>query len=264
MPMPSSLPPEPREITSIIRPANVQCVIAALDPAFSIDYAGMAAVLSYAFDREMLLVGHVHRVPGAGASSLDLVREFMAFIAAIKQKSGAQWAASYSCLDATKDRSVVDRMFELGLGGRRATGRGAVNFAPLTGILFGGAGAQATLGQPLFANLPGRGRYSAPCWTVPKVEMYVRLREKLALGLLKLAPGESTQQLLRELESLEARITAARRVSIQPGGSEDHDDLADALAMAVWLAHQYDAERSRAMRSAMGPRRPAPSSRAWT
>lgn len=264
MPMPSSLLPEPRDITSIIRPANVQCVIAALDPAFSVDYCGMAAVVSYTFDREALLVGHVHRMAGAGASSLDLVREFVSFIASIKQKSGAQWASAYTCLDATKDRSVVDRMFELGLGdGRRATGRGAVNFAPLTGILFGGAGTQATMGQPLFANIAGRGRFSAPCWHVPKVDMYTRLRERLALGLLKLAPGESTQQLLRELESLEARITAARRVTIQPGG-EEHDDLADALAMAVWLGQQYEAERIRAIRSANAYQRPAPSKAAWT
>lgn len=120
-------------------------------------------------------------MPGAGASSLDLVRAFLNFITAIKQKTGAQWAPAYSCLDATKDRSVVDRMFELGLGdGRRVSGRGAVNFATLTGILFGGAGSQASMGQPLFADIPGRGRYSAPCWHVPKVEMYVRLREKLA------------------------------------------------------------------------------------
>ena len=264
MTMPSSLPPEPRDITSIIRPANVQCVIGALDPAFSIDYAGMAAVVNYAFDRETLLVGHVHRVPGAGASSLDLVREFMSFISGIKQKSGAQWASTYSCLDATKDRSVIDRMFELGLGGRRAVGRGAGNFPPLMGILFGGAGAQATLGQPLFADLPGRGRYSAPCWHVPKVEMYVRLREKLALKLLKLAPGEATQQLLRELESLEARITAARRVSIQPGSAEHHDDLADALAMAVWLAREYEIAREDARRRGQRVRATAPSAKAWT
>lgn len=262
--LPQSLPPEPRDITSIIRPVNVQCVIAALDPAFSIDYAGMAAVVSYTFDRETLLVGYVHRVPGAGASSLDLVREFVSFTTAIKQKSGAQWVPSYSCLDATKDRSVVDRMFELGLAdGRRASGRGAVNFAPLTGILFGGAGSQASMGQPLFVELAGRGRYSAPCWHVPKLELFVRLREKLALGLLKLAPGESTRQLLGELEGLEAKITAARRVSIQPG-TDQHDDLADALAMAVWLSHQYDAERIRAIRAASMPRRMAPSKAAWT
>ena len=178
MSMPSSLPPEPRDITSIIRPVNVQCVIAALDPAFSIDYAGMAAVVSYAFDRETLLVGHVHRMPGAGASSLDLVREFMTFIAGIKQKSGAQWAPCYNCLDATKDRSVIDRMFELGLGsGERTAGRGVGelpgahgHFVRWRGIA--GDAGPATIREPagpgqifrpLLARAQGRAAATSAC-----------------------------------------------------------------------------------------------------
>ena len=56
----------------------------------------------------------------------------------------------------------------------------------------------------------------------------------------------------------------ARRVLIAPSTEEIHDDLCDALAMAVWLAHQFDGERSRAMRRAMMPKRPAPSGKAWT
>ena len=137
---------------------------------------------------------------------------------------------------------------------------GSVRLPPLTGVLFGGAGQQVSEAQPLFVTLPGRGRYAVPVKHVPKVIMFTGLRERLALQLLKLAGGPFTGTLLHELEGLEARITAARHVSIQPGSAEDHDDLADALALGVWLAREYDAERSRHP-AALWPRRPAPSAR---
>jgi hypothetical protein len=62
----------------------------------------------------------------------------------------------------------------------------------------------------------------------------------------------------------QARITAARHVSIQPGSAEDHDDLADALALGVWLAREYEIAREDARRRGMHGSRPAPSSAAWT
>jgi hypothetical protein len=261
--MPTTFPPEKADLSTIIKPSNVQCVLAALDPAFSIDFSGMAAVVAYTFDREQLLVGHVSRVPGAGASSLDLVRAHLNFVTDVRQRSGAPTAATYTAVDATKDRSVIDRLFELvGDGGR--TGRGFVAMPPLTGIMFSGSAGQAKMVNPIVSEIPGRGRFSCPCWSVPKLEMYVRLREILTLQQLKLAPGEATQELLRELQNLEAKVSAARRVLIQPGTDEVHDDLSDALAMAVWLAHRYDGERIRAMRRASMPRKAAPSWLAWT
>lgn len=259
----NAIAPVPLDLSSIIKPANVRAVLAALDPAFSIDFSGMAAVVSYEFGREQLLVGHVGRVPGAGASALDLVRAFITFLTEIKQQSGAPTAPVYIASDVTKDRSVVDRLFEL-LGDGRRGGRGAVSMPLLTGIMFSGSAGQATAVSPIFSEIPGRGRFSCPCWSVPKLEMFVRLREKLALRQLKLAPGEATQELLRELQNLEAKVSAARRVLIQPGSEEIHDDLSDALAMAVWLAHQYDGERAAAMRRTMVPRRPPPPPGAWT
>jgi hypothetical protein len=99
---------------------------------------------------------------------------------------------------------------------------------------------------------------------VPKVIMFTGLRERLALQLLKLAGGPFTGTLLHELEALEARITTARHVSIQPGSAEDHDDLADALALAVWLAREYEIAREHARRRSMRSSRPAPNSAAWT
>src|SRR5215475_5046413 len=219
MTIPTTFPPEKADLSAIIKPANVQCVLAALDPAFSIDYSGMAAVVAYTFDREQLLVGHVSRVPGAGASSLDLVRTFLNFVTDVRQRSGAPTAPTYTAVDATKDRSVVDRLFEL-VGDGRVAGRGVIAMPALTGIMFSGSAGQATMVNPIISEIPGRGRFSCPCWLVPKLEMYVRLREKLALQRLKLAPGETTQELLRELQNLEAKVSAARRILIQPGTEE--------------------------------------------
>ena len=137
-------------------------------------------------------------------------------------------------------------------------------WATLTGVLFGGVGQQVSEAQPLFVTLPGRGRFAVPVKHVPKVIMFTGLRERLALQLLKLAGGPFTGMLLHELEGLEARITAARHVSIQPGSAADHDDLADALALGVWLAREYEVAREEARRRGTRTGRPAPSASAWT
>jgi hypothetical protein len=148
------------------------------------------------------------------------------------------------------------------MGGTRSPG--SVRLPQLTGVLFGGVGQQVSEAQPLFVTLPGRGRYAVPVKQVPKILMFTGLRERLALQLLKLAGGPFTGTLLQELEGLEAKITAARHVSIQPGSAEDHDDLANALALAVWLAREYEVAREDARRRGIRIRRPAPSAAAWT
>ena len=131
----------PIDLGAIIKPANAQAVIAALDPAWSIDASGMACIVPYSFNIETLLVAHVGSVPGAGASSLDLVRAFLNFIADVRAKAGATWLPVYSCFDATKDRTVADRLVEMGLM-NTATTRSPIRFPPLTAILFGGVGSQ--------------------------------------------------------------------------------------------------------------------------
>jgi hypothetical protein len=107
----------------------------------------------------------------------------------------------------------------------------AIRLPPLQGVLFGGADVQQSQGQPIFVVLPGRGRFTLPVWHVPKARLYTTVRERLVLGLLKFAPGPFTPQLVRELEHLESRITAASRVSIQPAEGE-HDDLLTARRLA--------------------------------
>src|SRR5262245_47957763 len=157
------------DLGAIIKPGNAQAVIAALDPAWSIDASGMACIVPYSFNMEMLLVAHVDSVPGAGASSHDLVRSFLNFIADVRAKVGATWLPVYSCFDATKDRTVADRMVEMGfMAATTARGPGAIRFPSLTAILFGGVGSQVSQAQPLPVSLPGRGRFSVPALHVPK------------------------------------------------------------------------------------------------
>jgi hypothetical protein len=264
--LPPSFPLEKPDLAAIFKPANAQAVMAALDPAFAVDPSGLCCVVPYSFNRESLLVAHLRQLPSAGLSSLDIARAFVSFIAEVRAKAGATWLPTYCAFDCTKDRTIADRLVELGLAGAGAGVRpvGGVRFPALTGVLFGGRGAQPTEAQPLFVTLPGRGRYAVRALHVPKVLLYTGLREKLALQLLKVAPGPSTQTLLAELENLEARITAARHVSIQPGSAEEHDDLADALALAVWLAREYEVAREDARRRSMRVTRPPPSAAAWT
>src|SRR5262245_20153460 len=249
------------DLGAIIKPANAQCLVAALDPAFAADPTGCAVVVPYLFGSEAMLVAHVKQLP-AGRSSVELAMQFAGFVAEVRAKSGATWLPVYTCCDCTKDRTVVDRLVEFGMGGIR--GPGNVRLPPLTGVLFGGVGEQVSEAQPLFVTLPGRGRFAVPVKHVPKVLLLTGLRERLALQLLKLVQGPYTTTLLQELEGLEARITTARHVSIQPAVADDHDDLADALALGVWLAREYEIAREDARRRNARPRRPAPSAAAWT
>ena len=118
--------------------------------------------------------------------------------------------------------------------------------------------------RPLPVSLPGRGRFSIPALHVPKVILYTGVREKLALRQLKIASTASTPVLLRELENLETKITSARNVTFQPENPEDHDDLADALALGVFLAREYEIAREDARRRGMRVGRSPPSAAAWT
>lgn len=261
--MPTLSSPEPSllDLGAIIRPANAQALVAALDPAFAADPTGCAVVVPYSFGSQTMMVAHVRQLP-AGHSSVELAMQFASFIAEVKAKVGATWLPVYTCCDITKDRTVVDRLVEFGMGGVRNTG--SVRLPPLTGVLFGGMGQQVSEAHPLFVTLPGRGRFAVPVKYVPKVIMFTGLRERLALQLLKLAGGPFTGTLLQELEGLEARITAARQVSIQPGSAEDNDDLADALALGVWLAREYETAREDARRRSVRLSRSTPSAAAWT
>ncbi len=165
----------PVDLLLIVRPGNATAVLAALNPAFSIDFNGMAALVSYRFGQKQLLVAHGGRVPGAGASSFDLVKALLSFITAFKQKAPVPTVPTWIVANATKDLSTMDRFFELVGYGRRGIGRVVVAFPALTAIAFSEAG-QATAVDPIFSEIPRRGRFSYPCWSVPTLEMYVRLR----------------------------------------------------------------------------------------
>ena len=52
--------------------------------------------------------------------------------------------------------------------------------------------------------------------------------------------------------------------SRQPGSTEDHDDLADALALSVRLAREHEVAREDARRRSARVHRPAPNAAACT
>jgi hypothetical protein len=66
---------------------------------------------------------------------------------------------------------------------------------------------------PIFAEIPGRGRFTAPCWRAEAGDVRAIAREA-GVGTVKLAPGATTAELLRELENLEVKVSAARWVLI--------------------------------------------------
>jgi len=68
----------------------------------------------------------------------------------------------------------------------------------------------------------------------------------------------SNDSLLRELENLETKITPARNVTIQPGNPEVQDDLADALALGIFLAREHEIAQEEARRRGLLP------TAAWT
>jgi len=225
-----------------IKPANALAICLGVDPAWSVDNQGLCAVVVYTFGNEVVMVAHAKSFPGAGSSSLSLAQEAVKFVNEVRNSSGAPWLPVHLAFDATKDRSLGERLVEFGMAiPQQGT---AVRLPPLQGVLFGGAGTHQSQGQPIFVVLPGRGRFTLPMWHVPKATLYTNVRERLVLGLLKFAPGPYTPQLVRELEHLESRITSARRVSIHPADGE-HDDLADSLALGVWLGSEYVQERQR-------------------
>jgi len=66
-----------------------------------------------------------------------------------------------------------------------------------------------------------------------------------------------------ELANLHGKISAARRITVQPSDESIGDDRADALALACWLASEYEQERNRSLQR--GPRHKGPASAAgWT
>ena len=109
--------PEPAllDLGAIIKPANAHCLVAALDPAFAADPTGCAVVVPYSFGNEALMVAHVRQLP-AVRSSVELEKQFAGFVAEVKAKVGATWLPVYACCDVTKDRTVVDRLVEFGMG----------------------------------------------------------------------------------------------------------------------------------------------------
>ena len=70
---------------------------------------------------------------------------------------------------------------------------------------------------------------------------------------------------MSELANLQGKISAARRITVQPSDESIGDDRADALALAYWLASEFEQERNRALQRMGRSRQRGPSNAAgWT
>ncbi len=78
----------------------------------------------------------------------------------------------------------------------------------------------------------GKAAQSGNEWTVPKTDLWAGLTVMLERGELEIAKDmEGVGALARELESLQMATGSAR--------AGEHDDLAMAVALAVWRAMRY-------------------------
>jgi hypothetical protein len=265
MPVAPALFEKPDPVRAIA-PGNALAICLGVDPAWSVDNQGLCALVLYRFGNELVRVAHSFAFPGAGSSSLSLAQEAVKLVNEVRQLSGTPWLPVHVAFDATKDRTLAQSLIEFGVA---VPQRGAVvpgvRLPTLQGVIFGGAGTQQSPAQPIFIVLPGRGRFTVPTWHVPKTALYVSVRQLLVHQLLKIAPGDGAAHLVRELGNLQGKITAARRVTVQPGDETIGDDRADALALACWLSSEFEQERSRALLRQGRGRQLGPSSAAgWT
>jgi len=93
-----------------IKPANALAVCLGVDPAWSVDNQGLCAAVLYSFGNEVVMVAHAKSFPGAGSSSLSLAQEAVTFVNEVRNNSGALWLPVHLAFDATKDRSLGERL----------------------------------------------------------------------------------------------------------------------------------------------------------
>jgi hypothetical protein len=96
-----SVPVAPPDLGAIIRPANAQCLVAALDPAFAADPTRCAVVVPYSFGSETMTVAHVKQLL-VGHSSIELAKQFAGFIAEARARSARRGCRSVRASTARK------------------------------------------------------------------------------------------------------------------------------------------------------------------
>jgi phage FluMu gp28-like protein len=76
-------------------------------------------------------------------------------------------------------------------------------------------------------------------WSVPKRDLMAGVQVGLEQGELRIAKGlRETGVLVEELLDLRMTVRATGRVRVGADGAGEHDDLAMAVALAVWMARR--------------------------
>jgi hypothetical protein len=83
------------------------------------------------------------------------------------------------------------------------------------------------------------GGYGREAWGVPKRDLMAGVQVALERGQLKIARGlREAGVLVEELVGLRMTFRGSGRIRLGADGFGEHDDLAIALALAVWLARR--------------------------
>jgi hypothetical protein len=81
--------------------------------------------------------------------------------------------------------------------------------------------------------------YGQQAWSVPKRDLMAALQVALERGELKIAKAlREAGVLVEELVDLRMTVRKSGRIRVGADGYGEHDDLAIALALAVWLARR--------------------------
>ena len=111
--------------------------------------------------------GGARPAAAGGPFSVELAKQFTGFLADVRAKVGATWLPVYACCDCTKDRTVVDRLVEFGMGGDAQYGQRAAAAADRRPVRRRGPAGER--GAAAVRHPSGRGRYAVPVKHVPKV-----------------------------------------------------------------------------------------------
>jgi hypothetical protein len=89
----------------------------------------------------------------------------------------------------------------------------------------------------------GQGeRFDGQVWRVPKLELLARLQTLLETKQLRIARRmREAGTLARELVSIKSARGASGRLKVGAEGAGEHDDLALAVALAVWAGRRTEA-----------------------
>ncbi len=101
--------------------------------------------------------------------------------------------------------------------------------------------------MPVILTSGIEANYDGRQWRVPKIDLLARMRMLLEQGRLKVVEKlRERPALTRELLSVRGRKSRGGGVRLGADGYGEHDDLAMAVALAVWMGRRGPGEKKKA------------------